>query len=53
VPAQIFKKSFDQYFNAPIEARIEFAGLCEPISFEKDEVMKQEETIEKYFYFIL
>ncbi len=51
--AQIFKKAFDKYFNAPIEAWVEFANFCEPISFEKDDIIKQEEKTEKYFYFIL
>jgi CRP-like cAMP-binding protein len=51
--AEIFKRSFDNYFNAPIEAWVDFADLCEPISFKKDEIIKGQETVEKYFYFIL
>lgn len=51
--AEILKKSFDKYFNAPIEAWKEFAEFCEPIFFAKDEVIKQQNTKEKYFYFII
>lgn len=51
--AEILKKSFDNYFNAPIEAWTEFATLCESVSFKKDQVIKSQGTTEKYFYFIL
>ncbi|PCJ37859.1 MAG: cyclic nucleotide-binding protein [Moraxellaceae bacterium] len=51
--AEFLKKSFDKYFNAPIEAWEEFSELCEPISFEKDEIIKSQNTTEKYFYFII
>ncbi len=51
--AQILKKSFDPYIEMPIETWIEFARHCETVSFEKEEVMKQANTTEKYFYFIL
>lgn len=51
--AEILKKSFDKYFDAPIEAWKEFAEFCEPITFAKDEIIKHQNTIEKYFYFII
>ena len=51
--AEILKKSFDQYFEAPIEAWIEFAEFCEPVEFEKDQIIKSQGTAEKYFYFII
>lgn len=51
--AEILKKSFDRYFEAPLEAWMEFAAHCSPVSFEKDEVIKEQDTVEKYFYFIL
>lgn len=51
--AELLKKSFDVYFDAPIAAWREFAFFCEPVSFEKDEVIKHRDTTEKYFYFIL
>jgi CRP/FNR family transcriptional regulator, anaerobic regulatory protein len=53
VIAETLKKSFDKYFNAPIEAWKEFAEFCEPITFEKDEIIKRQNTTEKYFYFII
>ena len=51
--AETIKKSFDNYFEAPIEAWIEFAKFCEPVSFLKDDIIKKQDTVEKYFYFIL
>jgi len=51
--AEILKQSFDKFLPAPIEAWQEFAALCQPISFKKDEVIKRENSTEKYFYFIL
>lgn len=51
--AEILKKSFDKYFNAPIEAWQEFAEFCESITFEKNQIIKPQGTSEKYFYFII
>lgn len=51
--AEILKKSFDKYFDAPLEAWADFANYCEPITFEKDEIIKKQDALEKYFYFIL
>lgn len=51
--AQILKKSFDRYFEAPLKAWEQFVELCEPVNFEKDEVLKETGTAERYFYFIL
>ncbi|MBU2914256.1 Crp/Fnr family transcriptional regulator [Reichenbachiella agariperforans] len=51
--AEILKKSFERYFNAPIEVWKEFADLCEPIHFAKDEIIKHQHKAEKYFYFII
>ena len=51
--AEILKKSFAKYFVAPIEAWQSFADLCEPVKFEKDEILKKNNHTEKYFYFIL
>ncbi len=51
--AEILKESFDKYFEAPIEAWIEFSEFCEPISFLKGDVIKREDTKAHYFYFIL
>lgn len=49
----ILKKSFDIYFEAPIEAWTDFANLCETVVFEKDEIIKKQYAQEKFFYFIL
>ena len=51
--AEILKKSFDKYFKAPIEAWKEFAEFCEPVSFDKDQIIKSQGTTEKFFYFII
>lgn len=51
--AQILKNAFDNNFEAPIEAWQQFVDCCEPISFKKDEIIKAQDTAEKYFYFIL
>ena len=51
--AEILKNSFDKYFKAPIEAWKDFENHCEPVTFEKDEIIKSQDRIEKYFYFIL
>lgn len=51
--AEILKRSFDNYFNSPIEAWAEFSELCEQVSFKKDQIIKSQGTAEKYFYFIL
>ena len=47
------KKSFDKYFDAPIEAWRAFADFCEVVKFKKNEVIKPYGQIEKYGYFIL
>lgn len=51
--AATLKKSFDQYFEAPIEAWSDFAKQCELVRFEKDEIIKKHDTFEQYFYFII
>lgn len=51
--AEILKSTFDVYFNAPLEAWKQFAEHCSMVTFKKDEVMKKQNTIERYFYFIL
>ncbi len=51
--AQILKKAFDPFFDAPIAAWEEFVSYSEPVSFQKDAIIKEQNTTEKYFYFIL
>jgi CRP-like cAMP-binding protein len=49
----ILKSSFDSFFEAPKEAWIDFAEKCQVVSFKKDEVIKSQNSTEKYFYFII
>jgi CRP-like cAMP-binding protein len=51
--ALILKKSFDRFFEAPIEAWQDFAKKCKSVSFKKDEVIKAYDTAEQNFYFIM
>lgn len=50
---QLLKKSFDKYFEAPVETWRKFASLCDIVIFKKEEILKRSNTKEKYFYFIL
>ena len=47
------KKSFDKYFDAPIEVWKSFADLCIEVKFKKNEIIKSIGQIEKNAYFIL
>jgi CRP-like cAMP-binding protein len=49
----ILKSSFDSFFDAPVEAWAEFAHYCELVKFKKDEIIKPQNTSERYFYFIV
>lgn len=51
--AEILKKSFDKYYNAPIESWQRLASLCEEVESKKNEVIKQADTTAKYGYFLL
>jgi len=51
--AEILKKSFDKYYEAPIEAWRRFASLCEEVAFKKNEIIKQANEKAKYGYFLL
>lgn len=51
--ANILKKSFAQYFDAPLEAWEEFVEYTEPVTFQKNQIIKRQGTIERYFYFII
>lgn len=51
--ADILKKSFDQYYKAPIEVWQNFASYCEVVEFKKNEVIKQADTTAKHGYFLL
>jgi CRP/FNR family transcriptional regulator, anaerobic regulatory protein len=51
--ANILKETFDVFFNAPLAVWEEFAAHCELVTFDKDQIIKAENTQERYFYFIL
>ncbi len=51
--AEILKKSFDEYYQAPIEVWERFASLCQVVEFEKNEVIKSSHAIAKYGFFLL
>ncbi|MDX1908937.1 MAG: Crp/Fnr family transcriptional regulator [Bacteroidia bacterium] len=51
--AQRLKKSFDRYFQAPLEAWIHFGSLCHPVVFQKHEIIKRAGVAETHGYFIL
>ncbi len=47
------KKSFDKYFDAPIEVWESFTSLCKEVKFKKNEIIKSSGQTERYAYFIL
>jgi CRP/FNR family transcriptional regulator, anaerobic regulatory protein len=49
----LLKSSFDTFFEAPKEAWEEFAAVCEVVSFKKDEVIKVQNSPERFFYFVI
>ena len=51
--AEIFKNTFDPFFNAPIQIWETFAESGQVIETAKNEVIKKYNEREKYFYFIL
>lgn len=51
--AQILKAAFDTYYPAPLDAWKDFADKCEVVEIKKDTVLKQSNTSEKHFYFIV
>lgn len=51
--ASLLKLTFDTFFEAPIEAWEEFADKCEVVNYKKDEIIKAQNTTEKYFYFLI
>ena len=48
----ILKKAFDKYYEAPLSVWVNFFSCCETVTFNKDEIIKQANEREKYFYFI-
>lgn len=51
--SKILKSAFDVYFSTPVEAWEQFAEFCEFVKFEKDDVIKEQNTTDRYLYFIL
>ncbi len=50
---KLLKRSFDKYFEAPLEAWKVFAKQCELITFKKNAIIKTNGSTEKYGYFII
>lgn len=50
---EILKSAFDVYFDTPLEAWDQFVEFCDFVKFKKDEIIKKQNTTERYFYFIL
>jgi CRP-like cAMP-binding protein len=49
----LLKEAFDPYFSAPVNAWEEFVDHCDYIKFSKDQIIKDQNTLERYFYFII
>jgi CRP-like cAMP-binding protein len=47
------KSSFDSFYEAPEATWEDFLSKCEIVSYKKDEIIKLQNSTEKYFYFIL
>jgi len=51
--AEHLKSAFDPFYHAPIEAWQAFANEGERVFAQKEEVLKANHTVERYFYFVL
>ena len=51
--AHLLKKSFDRYYEAPLDVWTYFAGLCEQKAYKKQEIIKQSDKIDRFGYFLL
>lgn len=51
--AAILKKSFDRYYEAPLDVWEYFAALCEPATFKKNETIKAAGKVDRFGYFLL
>jgi CRP/FNR family transcriptional regulator, anaerobic regulatory protein len=49
----LLKSSFEFFSDAPIKAWEDFADKCTVVSYNKDEVIKAQNSSERYFYFII
>lgn len=53
ITASILKKYFDQFYEVPLSIWENFFNSCETLSFGKEEIIKQANEAERYFYFII
>jgi CRP-like cAMP-binding protein len=53
VSATILKTYFDKYYKAPLNVWSQFYEKCEIVAFDKEEILKQPNSKERFFYFIL
>ena len=51
--ARILKTSFDRYHDIPYQVWHKLAGKFEPVIYSKKEVIKHQNTTEKYLHFLL
>lgn len=51
--ASILKAAFDPFFPAPIQAWEDFASKCETKTYPKEQVLKEADTNERFFYFMI
>ncbi|WP_035804080.1 Crp/Fnr family transcriptional regulator [Lunatimonas lonarensis] len=49
----LLQTSFDKYYKAPREVWEEYARHCMVVSFKREEIIKEQHTTERYFYFII
>ena len=49
----LLQTSFDKYYKAPREVWEEYARYCMIVYFKKEEIIKEQHTTERYFYFII
>ena len=49
----LLKSSFDSLFNAPVQIWEEFADHCDVVRYKKDDIIKNQHSRERYFYFII
>ena len=51
--AEHIKKSFDSYYIAPLSAWNDYTNLGKLVHVDKEEVIKRNNTVERYSHYIL
>jgi len=51
--AELLKKAFDKYYEAPLEVWKQFADLGEQVEYVKKEIIKEADKKENYGYFLI